>query len=73
MALRRQINVECLIAHVVLDVRNLLHDDGKPVTAPQFMDMLRDPDYAELVTACFKAASMVGQRKAAELEEAAGN
>jgi hypothetical protein len=72
-AIRRQINVECLIQHVVLDVRNLTHDDGRPVTKEEFYDLLRDPDYAELVIACFRAASLVGQRRAADLEEAEGN
>jgi hypothetical protein len=72
-ALRRQINIECLLAHVVLDVRNLQHDDGRNVTFEEFKEMLRDPDYGELLSACFKAASMVGQRRAADLEDAAGN
>lgn len=72
-ALRRSINVEALIAHVVLDVRNLTDDAGKPVTKDQFCDLLRNDDYAELVVACFKAAGQVGQRKAADIEDAVGN
>jgi hypothetical protein len=72
-AIRRSINVDCLIQHVVLDVRNLTHDDGKPVTHDEFCDLLRDPNYAELVVACFKAAGKVGQRRTADLEDASGN
>lgn len=72
-ALRRQINVEALIAHVVLDVRNLNHDDDRPVTKDEFADLLRDADYSELVVACFRAAGQVGQRRQADLEDAVGN
>lgn len=71
-ALRRSINVEALIAHVVLDVRNLEGDDGKPIAKDAFYDLLRNDDYAELVVACFKAAGQVGQRKAADIEDATG-
>lgn len=73
LAIRREINVECLIEFVVLDVRNLLDDAGEPVTLDQFRALLRDPDYKELVEACYIAAEMVGQRRAAEAEEARGN
>jgi len=72
-ALRRQINVDCLNAHVVLDVRNLKGDDGKDIKVDQFRELLRDPDYAELVIAVYKAAGRVGQQRAADLEDAAGN
>jgi hypothetical protein len=71
--LRRQINIDCLIQHVVLDVRNLEDDKGQPVTAEQFHALLRDPDYSELVVACFSAAGKVGQRRQADLEDAVGN
>jgi hypothetical protein len=70
---RRRINIDCLIQHVVLDVRNLTHDDGPAVTFDEFCGFLRDPSYVELVTACFKAAGKVGQRRTAELEDALGN
>ena len=73
VAIRRQINVECLIAHVVLDVRNLTDDAGQPVSFAQFKDLLHDRDYTPLVSACFLAASQVGRRVAADVEEAVGN
>lgn len=74
-AIRRAINIGCLIDHVLLSppVRNLQHDDGRDVTADEFEEMLRDPDYPELFLACFKAASQVGQRRGGDLEEAKGN
>lgn len=68
---RRQINVECLIAHVVRDVRNLEHDDGSPVSFAEFCDLLRDPDYPGLLIASFTAAAMVGTRREIDIEEAA--
>jgi hypothetical protein len=71
LAIRRAINLDLLIEHVVLDVRNLEHDDGTKVTFDEFTQMLRDPDYAELATACFAAASQVGKRRATDLEDAA--
>lgn len=74
-AIRRRINIECLIEHVLLTppVRNLQHDNGREVTGAEFEDMLRDPDYPELFLACFKAAAQVGQKRAEDLEEAKGN
>ena len=73
VAIRRKINVECLIAHVVLDVRNLTDDAGQPVSFAQFKELLHGRDYTPLVSACFLAASQVGRRTAADLEEASGN
>lgn len=71
LAERREINLDLLIEHVILDVRNLTHDDGKtPVTFAEFKVMLRDPDYAELGLACFAAASQVGRRRQADVEDA---
>ena len=73
VAIRRKINVECLIAHATLDVRNLTDDAGQPVSFAQFKDLLHDRDYTPLVSACFLAASQVGRRVAADVEEAVGN
>jgi hypothetical protein len=70
IAIKRKINVECLIAHVVRDVRNLTDDDGRPVPFPEFCDLLRDPDFYDLVVACYAAAAQVGQRRQFDLEEA---
>ncbi len=72
-AITRAINLDCLIEHVLIDVRNLQHDDGRDVSLTEFVEMIRDPDYVELFLAVFKAATQVGQRRAEEREEAAGN
>jgi hypothetical protein len=74
-ALKRSINLDCMIAHVLLTppVRNLVDDDGEPVSADAFFSMLRDPNYASLLNACFIAAAQVGQRRADDVTEAVGN
>jgi len=70
-AIKRKINVECLIRHVLRDVDNLTDDDGRKIEFAEFCDLLRNPDYADLVLACFAAASQVGQRRSFDIEEAA--
>ena len=73
VAIRRKINVDCLIAHVVLDVRNLTDDAGQPINFTQFKELLYDRDYTPLVSACFLAASQVGRRIKLDVDEAVGN
>jgi CTP:molybdopterin cytidylyltransferase MocA len=72
-ATSRAITVDCLESHVLLDVRNLADDAGAPVLFPAFCDLLRNPDYADLLTACIKAAGQVGVRKVVDLEDALPN
>lgn len=72
-AVRREITVECMIRHLLLDVRNLTRADGRPVTFEEFCGMLRDPDYLELVAACVRAVEKVGRQRQDEVQEAAGN
>lgn len=72
-AIRRAININCLIEFVLLDVRNLTDDDGeRPIEFPEFCELLRNPDFETLVVACLQAAAQVGQRQRVDLEEAAG-
>ncbi|MFC4169605.1 hypothetical protein [Teichococcus aestuarii] len=71
--IKRDINTELLLRYVILDVRNLQHGDGTAVTLEQFKQMLLDPDYDELLLACYRAASQVGQVRQGDLEEAVGN
>ena len=73
IAISRALLVESLLQHVILDVRNLQDGSGQPVTMTAFAAMLSDPDYAELVSACLKAASRVGLAKADDLADAVGN
>jgi len=71
---RRQITVDCILSSLFMDVRNLYHDDAKkPVSKDEFADLLRDPDYMELVVAVMRAAGKVGQSRAEDVEEAVGN
>lgn len=72
-SIQREILVECMIEHVLLDVRNLTDDQGSPVDFARFCDLLRDPDYADLVTASIRAASLVGKQRLADTKDAAGN
>jgi hypothetical protein len=73
VAMKRRINVECLIDHALMDVRGLEHEDGKPVGFEEFCDMLRSDDYPGLVALSFTAAAMVGDAQRADIEEAKGN
>lgn len=72
-AISRNILIDCLTKHVVLDVRNLSDASGAPILFPAFCDLLRDPDYADLVLAVIKAATQVGIRKATDASDDAGN
>lgn len=72
-AIARSIRNDCLIDHVLLDVRNLEGDDGAPVTVDQLRELLRAPGHNDLSVAVIRAAGMVGRGLAADVEEAAGN
>lgn len=65
--------LECMLAHIFLDVRNLEDEHGSPVTREGFIDLLRNPDYRQLVNAVLVAAGKVGQMNEDEKVEAAGN
>lgn len=69
----RTITVECLISHVLLDVRGLAHEDGTPVSFGEFCELLRNPDYGDLFVAAVTAASRVGMKRAEDLADALGN
>ncbi len=71
--LQREVIVDCLIKHVILDVRGLVDDAGTPVTFAAFCDLLRNPDYADLFKACVNAASMVGLQSRQDTADALGN
>lgn len=69
----RRINAGLVREFLVLGVRNLQHDDERPVTLDEFLAMLDRAEYARLHQACWKAAGKVTTRTAAQLETAAGN
>jgi hypothetical protein len=72
-ALGRKINAELLADFLILDVRNLTHDSGEPVTVAEFRKMLLLPEWDRLARACWDAAAMVTNRSMAQREDAAGN
>lgn len=59
--------------HILLDVRNLEDDAGKPVQIDAFRKLLADPEYSDLFDAVLKAASIVGIIKAEDDKVDAGN
>lgn len=72
-SVQRDIRVECLIKHVVLDVKGLADESGAAVDFDRFCDLLRDPDYSQLVVACMTAAGLVGRQTAQDKADATGN
>lgn len=65
----RDITIDCIAAKSILGVRNLIDDDGQPVTLAAFVDMLRDPDYSDLFTAALVACANVGRARTADAED----
>lgn len=68
----RALLTEALIQYLLLDVADLIGEDGQPVTFEAFCGLLRNPDYEPLVLACIEAAGKVGKQQGYDLEEAAG-
>ena len=64
----REILVDALVEHVIRDVRNLSDEAGNPINFDQFVTLLRDPDYHDLVVAVIRAAAKVGTANAVDLE-----
>ncbi|HEY0184124.1 MAG TPA: hypothetical protein VGC09_15050 [Rhodopila sp.] len=73
VAVARDIRIECLIKHMLLDVRGLVDDAGAPVTFDAFCGLLRDPNYGQLAVACMTAAALVGRLSAQDRADASGN
>lgn len=69
-AVTREITIDCLQAHCLQDVKNLVDEDGKEVNFQQFLKLMRDPDYADLVVASLKAVAVVGLQREAEVADA---
>lgn len=74
-AVRRQLNAELLCEFLVLDVRGLFHDKEKkrPVSLEEFKGLLPNPDYRELMAACWEAAGLVTTEAGKQAEDAEGN
>lgn len=69
----RSITIDSIVAHSLIDVRNLADDDGNPVSLDKFVTMLRDPDYLDLYLATITACAMVGRTRAAVTKDAIKN
>ena len=72
-AVQRVANAELLRGYLIVDVRNLEHDDGTPVTVQEFHAMLDHPKYTRLSDASWRAARRNTVQIADELEIAVGN
>jgi len=72
-SITRDITVECMIDHVLLDVRHLSDEDGNPIDFAGFKELLRNPDYSDLVIAALKAAAIVGTQRIRNAEDAEKN
>lgn len=74
-AVRRKINAGLLRDFLVLDVKGLHHDreQKNPVTVDEFKELLGNPDYRELMAACWEAAALVTTKASEHAEEAEGN
>jgi hypothetical protein len=72
-ARQRQTVIDLMIDFLVLDVRGLCHPNGEKIGIDEFKQLLRDPDYQELVNACQKAAASVGVITKSEDEDAVKN
>ena len=70
----REVVINAMVDHVLLDVRGIEDDAGQPITLDAFVACLRDqPSYEYLYTAVIAATAMAGVKRAADIEEAAGN
>lgn len=74
-AIRRQINAALLCDFLVLDVRGLYHDEAQThaVSLEEFKKLLPNPDYRELMAACWEAAGLVTTEAGKQAEDAEGN
>lgn len=61
---------DALNEHVLLDVKNLAHDNGKIVTIEEFRKLLPTVEYTELREAVISAATRVGRNTAEDIAEA---
>jgi hypothetical protein len=69
----RQLNASLLEDHLIIGVRNLVDENGEPVTLQAFHALLYDPAYNKLMRACWDAAQSISTRSLAQLDAARGN
>lgn len=73
MAFKNKVIVDCMIEFCLQDIRGLENDDGSPVTFEQYVEMIREEDYAELATMAIQATAQVGRTREDAKQDAAGN
>lgn len=73
-AMQRQILIECLIEHVLIDVRGAENEDDSPTTFDQFCALLRDqPRFENLYVDVINACTQAGEIRKEQVNAAAGN
>lgn len=70
---QRLINASLMEEFLIIGVRNLVDDDGRPVELEEFHKLLYMPDYAKLSKMCWDAAARVTNRTISQIEAAAKN
>ena len=70
---RRAILIDCLLAHVLLDVRGLNDEHDQPIPFNVLAGHLHDASFAPLVSAALTAAAQISNRRAADVSDAAKN
>lgn len=80
IALRRVINVECLITHALTGprdghqgVKGIENADGSPMTFAHLCEALKDRDYMSLLAAVTVACATAGTVRDDDIKAAAGN
>jgi len=71
--LTRKANIDCLLAHSVFGLRNLVDEAGKDVPWETVKQMVYEEQYRPLADAMFAAARLATARRKDDLEEAEGN
>ena len=70
---RNRLVVDLIIAHCILDIRGLEHDDHTPILFEEFCEMIRDESYADLAAMAIKATGAVGRARDDVREDAIKN
>lgn len=72
-SLADQCTAQAVADKMLVDVRGLEHDDGRPVSVAELREMLVDPDWKMLASLVLQAGFKVTAGIATEREQAEGN
>ncbi|AHJ69335.1 hypothetical protein [Granulibacter bethesdensis] len=70
---QRILNAQLLRDYLILDVRNLNHRDGTPVSLNDFLDLLAKREGVKLASACWIAVGKVTSASRDDLADMEGN